>query len=67
MASTSSSELAFFLAGFSMVGLSGRGRVQKRGAATLLRESQLETEAHLRREDEGAELWGAPPSCRHIW
>lgn len=67
MASTSSSKLAFFLACVPMVGLSGRGRVQKRGAAAPLRENQLETEAHLRREDEGAELWGAPPSCRHIW
>lgn len=39
-----------------MVGVSGRGRVQKRGAAAQLQESQLETETHLRRQDEGAEL-----------
>lgn len=56
MASTSSSKLVFFLPGVPMVGVLGRGRVQKRGAAAQLQESQLETETHLRRQDEGAEL-----------
>lgn len=47
MASSSSSKLALFLAGAPMVGVSGKGRVQKRGAAAQLQESQLETETHL--------------------
>lgn len=56
MASTSSNKLVFFLAGVPMVGVSGRGRVQTRGAAAQLQESPLESETHLRRQDEGAEL-----------
>lgn len=66
MASSSSSKLALFLAGAPMVGVSGKGRVQKRGAAAQLQESQLETETHLRRQDGGAEH-RCPSSCRHIW
>lgn len=56
MARTSSSKLVFFLVGVPMVSVSGRGRVQKRGAEAQLQKSQLETETHLRRQDEGSEL-----------
>lgn len=50
-----------------MVGVSGRGRVQRTGATAQLQENQLETSRYLRRQRMRVLSHGAPPSCKHIW